>query len=625
MGKKGMFRFPVMILFRNAGYSMPQQIDLNILFHFHFHNQSALSSLSDMGVKNIKGFMKNVLIIKEPEQILKKISYWYNAVIMNLVQGYFSMMPHSIPSGYSGYRNRISSSNIVFRKPVQKEAIFPQISNRFSNIRGVQINIRTQHINTSQGGIEERSITPENPISFIDPWIYGKTSNRKKHTDKQSFSGIEGSRVAHPIFGNECRITLFKQNLDPRRYAVRSDILEDTVETSSQKTNSWITSSEFGYKSPAILIRNDSYKNNTFGRTSHPKSVYNIQHDIKADRFLSQFDYMQVINPRSYEARSDVKENIWDPSSQKIYSRIYSVCDYRSPAILVRNDSRQNNRFGYASHPKSVYNIKHEGKSDRFLRQFDYMQIINPRMHGPGNDGKEDTRNLAQKGNTSIIDSVFEHNTHAVLLNNDSIHNSNLKSDSYQQSNNALPIGNLKMFSGQDKLQITYPQSVGIRSDIEQANIQYIPSSQNKRTYQYFLMHRSPVNITGLMLSPISQRIVRNIFMNIGNRPSSKYVEHMQNIYLQTWKIMNPSFGKKRPSFMMKNENYVFNKTRKIEQEVDDLKKMVIETKKTLAEKSISPPSKNSGKFNLDINSIADQVYMNIERRIRIERERRGL
>ncbi len=544
MGKKGMFRFPVMILFRNAGYSMPQQIDLNILFHFHFHNQSALSSLSDMGVKNIKGFMKNVLIIKEPEQILKKISYWYNAVIMNLVQGYFSMMPHSIPSGYSGYRNRISSSNIVFRKPVQKEAIFPQISNRFSNIRGVQINIRTQHINTSQGGIEERSITPENPISFIDPWIYGKTSNRKKHTDKQSFSGIEGSRVAHPIFGNECRITLFKQNLDPRRYAVRSDILEDTVETSSQKTNSWITSSEFGYKSPAILIR---------------------------------------------------------------------------------NDSRQNNRFGYASHPKSVYNIKHEGKSDRFLRQFDYMQIINPRMHGPGNDGKEDTRNLAQKGNTSIIDSVFEHNTHAVLLNNDSIHNSNLKSDSYQQSNNALPIGNLKMFSGQDKLQITYPQSVGIRSDIEQANIQYIPSSQNKRTYQYFLMHRSPVNITGLMLSPISQRIVRNIFMNIGNRPSSKYVEHMQNIYLQTWKIMNPSFGKKRPSFMMKNENYVFNKTRKIEQEVDDLKKMVIETKKTLAEKSISPPSKNSGKFNLDINSIADQVYMNIERRIRIERERRGL
>jgi hypothetical protein len=441
MGKRGRFRFPVMILFKNAGYSLPQKINLNVLIQFHFHNQSVVSSLSAMGVQSIKEFIKNELGIKEHAQILKKITDGYTAVAMKLVQGYISMMPHSILSDYSGYRNRIFSLNMIFG---------------------------------------------------------------------ESFQGIAGSRIVHSMFGHEC---------------------------------------------PAILF----------------------------ERYLSRTN---------------------------ILGHIY---------------------------PKSVYSVSHGGIVDRFLSQFNYMQVINPRMHGAGNDRKDDTRKLAQKGSTSIINSVFEHNTPAVLLNNDSIYNSNLKFDSYQQSNNALSIGNLKMLSGQGKLQTTYPQPVGMRSDLEQANIQYIPSSQNKGTYQYFLMHRSPVNIaqTSLMLNPISQKIVRNIFMNIwknmnpsDNDPQNffRFSKHLMKNNGYTFPgSPKSSFGKKGTSFMMKNENYIFNKTLKTEQEVDDLKKMIIETKKTLAEKSISYPSKNSGKPNIDINRIADQVYQNIERRIRIERERKGL
>lgn len=236
-----------------------------------------------------------------------------------------------------------------------------------------------------------------------------------------------------------------------------------------------------------------------------------------------------------------------------------------------------------------------------------YIKVNNSRMHGAGSDKKEDNRKRL-----------------------------------------------LGTFSVEGNLHITNPQQMWIRSDFEQATIQNIPLSQNKGVYKYFLMHRSPMDFmqTRFILNPVDENIVRNIFMNTGNWSPLNYADHIQNIHLQIRKntkssdnnhqnvftfskqfIKNPeyslpplnsSFSNKTTSFTMKNENYVFRKTRKIEQEVDDLKKIVVETKKTLLAKSSSYPPKNAGKNNVDINHIADQVYQNIERRIRIERERKG-
>ncbi len=87
---------------------------------------------------------------------------------------------------------------------------------------------------------------------------------------------------------------------------------------------------------------------------------------------------------------------------------------------------------------------------------------------------------------------------------------------------------------------------------------------------------------------------------------------------------------RKKDVYNIATENVYFHNQRKIEQEVEEIKKVVIETKETVEEKSLSAHSLKGDmdkymKQHLDINSLSDQVYQNIERRIRVERERRGL
>jgi hypothetical protein len=74
-------------------------------------------------------------------------------------------------------------------------------------------------------------------------------------------------------------------------------------------------------------------------------------------------------------------------------------------------------------------------------------------------------------------------------------------------------------------------------------------------------------------------------------------------------------------------EDFYFHKRQNIEQEVEEIKKIIVETKEAVVEKSpsVNFPSEMDIKRHLDINRISDQVYQNIERRIRMEKERRGL
>ena len=70
-----------------------------------------------------------------------------------------------------------------------------------------------------------------------------------------------------------------------------------------------------------------------------------------------------------------------------------------------------------------------------------------------------------------------------------------------------------------------------------------------------------------------------------------------------------------------------FRNQRKIEQEFEEIKKVMVETKEAVTERPVATSSLNDTdiKKHLDINRISDQVYQNIERRIRIERGRRGI
>lgn len=91
--------------------------------------------------------------------------------------------------------------------------------------------------------------------------------------------------------------------------------------------------------------------------------------------------------------------------------------------------------------------------------------------------------------------------------------------------------------------------------------------------------------------------------------------------------IVNSITTQRRTAFETNGENFYFHKQPKIEEEIEEIKKIVVETKGEVTEKSKSSyfPGDMDIKRHLDINGISDQVYQNIERRIRVERERRGL
>ena len=210
--------------------------------------------------------------------------------------------------------------------------------------------------------------------------------------------------------------------------------------------------------------------------------------------------------------------------------------------------------------------------------------------------------------------------------------------------------GIVKMFSSHTNAHITNPQVANIRSlcniyntnnnnnnnymrYLEQVNMQNNILTQNKGSYQYSSIHRY-LNIMPTSLMP-NHTVSKIVQLQIRQYIKSSYKDS-QNVFTFLKPLikkhgdtvpdsLNSSSGKKGRSFMMNNEKFIFHKTREIEKEVDDIKKMTIETKRTLAEKSKSIPLKNAAKQNIDINRIADQVYQNIERRIWIERERRGI
>ncbi len=84
-----------------------------------------------------------------------------------------------------------------------------------------------------------------------------------------------------------------------------------------------------------------------------------------------------------------------------------------------------------------------------------------------------------------------------------------------------------------------------------------------------------------------------------------------------------------KTAFKTDIEDFYFYKQRRIEEEVEEIKRIVVETKGAVEEKPVSNDFQRDIdlriKRQLDVNRISDQVYQNIERRIRMERERRGL
>ncbi len=87
------------------------------------------------------------------------------------------------------------------------------------------------------------------------------------------------------------------------------------------------------------------------------------------------------------------------------------------------------------------------------------------------------------------------------------------------------------------------------------------------------------------------------------------------------------SFGSAQRTCAYKLEREImrFQDSGRLEQEIEQIKKIVLQTKESISGKPTFAPGEADIKRYLDINRISDKVYQNIERTIRMERERRGM
>lgn len=152
----------------------------------------------------------------------------------------------------------------------------------------------------------------------------------------------------------------------------------------------------------------------------------------------------------------------------------------------------------------------------------------------------------------------------------------------------------------------------------------HYPSSQkqNIRGYPPVLEHKSPAilpqvnflqnkssNETFQNWTTVSKPLIKHYHSNFGSNAANSIAAH------------------RKTTFEAGNEDFYFNKAQTMSQEVEELRKIIVETKETVINKSVSThsPIEIDMKKYLDMNRLSDQVYQKIEQKIRIERERRGL
>ena len=155
----------------------------------------------------------------------------------------------------------------------------------------------------------------------------------------------------------------------------------------------------------------------------------------------------------------------------------------------------------------------------------------------------------------------------------------------------------------------------------------------------FLINRRSPFNLSKSLFNTIFQNtsikpIINNYGYNIAlgaSNPSNHLITQNNN--------SNQNFGSNINSFVEHTNlnkttylpadgtNLIFSSQQTIEQKVEQIKKIALDTKKEVVEKSISiyPPLDKEIQKHIDLNSISEQVYQLIERKITIESERRGI
>lgn len=146
---------------------------------------------------------------------------------------------------------------------------------------------------------------------------------------------------------------------------------------------------------------------------------------------------------------------------------------------------------------------------------------------------------------------------------------------------------------------------------------------ENTHKYQSTLEHKSPAILSrdNLLFNSTILNVNRLFFKEINRGTITNPL--VRNYYSSEHGAS--SFVRRRYPDITGSEDLHFRDTLHIEKEIEQIKKIVTETKESALEKPAPSLGEAEIKRYLDINRISDQVYQNIERTIRMERDRRGM
>lgn len=162
---------------------------------------------------------------------------------------------------------------------------------------------------------------------------------------------------------------------------------------------------------------------------------------------------------------------------------------------------------------------------------------------------------------------------------------------------------------------VSYPQTHWIKnySEFYKKNIQ-VPMHVNKPLWRDKLLPN------------------KNMILKVHGFQNNKIFPNRKIIDLPLMKFNNnvhvseaSASVKEEKSFNINAGNLHYRNKWQIEQEIEDIKKTMNETKESVKSMAMRPSGQEEVKTKVDINRISDLVYQNIERSIRMEKVRRGM
>jgi hypothetical protein len=199
---------------------------------------------------------------------------------------------------------------------------------------------------------------------------------------------------------------------------------------------------------------------------------------------------------------------------------------------------------------------------------------------------------------------------------------------SYQQTNYTTLSENLAInqhLLNYGNVQIHNSQIFGVRINRELLNparSSILTGKEGKYKPRSTFEHKSPGVLSqyNLLFNNTMLSLNRSFFKNL-NRAANNFF--IKNYYSSGYESFG--FVQKGYAYKTSSESLHFRDQGHIETEIEQIKKIIIETKESVLEKPAPSFGEAEIKRYLDINRISDQVYQNLERTIRMERERRGM